>query len=1765
MPGGSDNKPQLTLHIGYKNADNWNIQAELIIKKQGLPWPRPKCNIQQQQGTQGGWQQDQSPPQETTGARYAPRNVYFTAAPDPLYYDQEEDEDEPDEADSDDEDVPTDEERHAQHDARAQTPNQSRDSLFTPSPRARERATPEFRRSASQPVPPQHGTAQTTAHGIKKFGEKDAAAQLALRGTIPTSMWSDFKLCRTCYDFVDVVQKRGKFKSTDAQRLVKDKFEDLSLGAFRDFDAYWRKGTELKEEYDSHGKSMKLRDFVNHMAEGLPDDMTSPYLYVRGKYTNLATLRGIKHMGDVYAFESELRGVMYTEARRRQKHARRNKAKTDRPAGPPPPPRGQQFQRKAPHRDLQANAATKGREEKKNRNASDQKCGHCGKTRHTEATCWDLHPELRTQRQQQLKANLASLQQQIAYVERYTPARPTEQDAGEDDDNYSEYDNCCARLLDDARAERNSFHIVEHTHAALSAINTSTGGAMEEFALDSGCEFSNKPSTNGLGHLRRANGSYQGFDGTRAAITRQGDQLLGEGLNVAFNVVPKARQALLAVSQVADQQRLTLFHSEGATVTKPLSPAKLQQLRELVEQEEEINFERKGGMYIYAQPIQEEQAQGQEYGQDHFAGAARYLPHDDATADETGPAEARTKQGKLTRAIVAIITLATLLWLVCVPALRAAPLSQQRVHAPEYKAMSVRLAHVCESHNCLTVHAASLRACPATASPIEEKKGPSKADIDEDEGVQARLQRDPNGGVYVTHKVIKPSAERVVASPGVMRLHSQHAHAGLGTLQAMHRARTFSPPLSRELAVDLMRATHLDCEHCGEAKATATAVPKTTHTLTAPMQRLSVDGSFPTQVQSTYGNTMATVAVDVYSKKKWGLYSKSRKQVVEQLINLIDRLERATGRKLQELQLDLAPELVQGRLAEAMAKRGITIIPVPPEKHQHNGDAERAVGVCERGMNALMSESDAPPARWEDAHRTFIYVANRTLHANAPPSTTPDELFTERKRGHHHWIPFGQRVSYKRTGHIGAGEYAGEFGIMVGYEPKGAYRIVRESNHSTVTRAGPVTYYPGKFPWRDARVSERETSARTQARDTGAAQAKPTAAASRPRRSVLATAKPAAFSGAEYDATRKVERELGVGRPVFEEECKHSDHKTPHNNDGADDDDGKDEPLAKPTSSTSHKQVQHKPAKVVQPNQPLTTSAPPAPSKPGQAKKQEEPARRTTRSMKALIGHVLAESAIQHNAPDPQTIKQALRGPEREYWLRAIWEEISNLRRSKTYVSRLTQDKTLEDEQDRLLGCKWVFKKKIGDGGEIRYKARLVAQGFTQREGVDYNEIFSPTVKFATVRTLFAFAAHHNTTVRQLDVTAAYLIPELPPNERLLMRPPPGLKELEPDNKDWAWELRKCLYGLKQSGRMWNINLHNYLIKLGFIRTHADNCLYYKRGKDGVLTLLAVYVDDILLTGTSQEEVEATVKALRDKYEITGGGEVKHVLGVRVRHDRARGVLELSQTAYIERILANSGMAQCAGMDTPMVDRLYKIDRATNKHQDVNTLTQGYASVLGELNYLAVATRPDIAFAVSQLARHLDSPGEKHYTALKRLLRYLQKTKNFCLRYNKGGDEMALEGYADADFAGDKEDRRSTSGYVFTLAGAAVSWKVKKQTIVAFSTCEAEVIALSYACREALWYHKMLVELGLLQHDKAITIYEDNQGCICVAKDNKLSDRNKHIQVVHLFCQQAVDMGKVNVQYIKTDQQVADMNTKPLGPQALARCVRKAGVCNASV
>ncbi|KAI3496569.1 hypothetical protein L1887_38934 [Cichorium endivia] len=509
---------------------------------------------------------------------------------------------------------------------------------------------------------------------------------------------------------------------------------------------------------------------------------------------------------------------------------------------------------------------------------------------------------------------------------------------------------------------------------------------------------------------------------------------------------------------------------------------------------------------------------------------------------------------------------------------------------------------------------------------------------------------------------------------------------------------------------------------------------------------------------------------------------------------------------------------------------------------------------------------------------------------------------------------------------------------------------------------------------------------------------------------------------------------------------------------------------------------------------------------------------------------------------DPKTFNEAMTSRDAPLWKEAINDEIDSIMGNGTWeLADLPKGK-------RPIGSKWIFKRKYHPDGSISaYKARLVAKGYRKKEGIDYFDTYASVARISSIRILVAISALKVLYIHQMDVKTAFLNGYL--KEEIYLEQPEGFVILGQENK--VCRLIKSLYGLKQAPKQWHERFDTTVTVFGFKHNSADRCVYSKSTADYTV-IICLYVDDMLIIGTHLVGILETKKYLSSNFKMKDLGEVDTILGIKLK--RTGNEISLSQSHYIEKVLKKFQHLNIKEFNTPFES---SVKLKVNSGKAVAQLE--YASAIGIMMYAMHCTRPGIAFAVSKLSQYTVNPGTEHWKAVSRVLGYLKRTSTFELTYTSTSG--IIEGYSDASCIDHISDSKSTSGWIYTLAGGAISWASKKQTCIAHSTMEAELIALAAAGREAEWIRDLLLDIKFWDIPMPnIHVYCDSEATLSKVYNAVSNTRSRHVGLRHNFVRQLIESGTIKVVYVKTSRNLADPLTKPLTRDLVQSTTRVMGL-----
>ncbi|KAJ9547366.1 hypothetical protein OSB04_019909 [Centaurea solstitialis] len=505
-----------------------------------------------------------------------------------------------------------------------------------------------------------------------------------------------------------------------------------------------------------------------------------------------------------------------------------------------------------------------------------------------------------------------------------------------------------------------------------------------------------------------------------------------------------------------------------------------------------------------------------------------------------------------------------------------------------------------------------------------------------------------------------------------------------------------------------------------------------------------------------------------------------------------------------------------------------------------------------------------------------------------------------------------------------------------------------------------------------------------------------------------------------------------------------------------------------------------------------------------------------------LLAHAVNVAEEMEGTVEPTSYSEAMKLDDADEWLMAMKAEMGSLLKNGTWELVL------------------IPKGRATPEEKPRYKARLVAKGYSQIPGIDYNDIFSPMVKHTSIRALLGMVASNDLELEQMDITTAFLNGEL--EEEIFMHQPEGF--VVPSKEGHVCKLIKSLYGVKQSPRQCYKRFDAFLT--------AQACQIRR-------TIVAFTSrNDMLIAAKDLGEVQKVKDQLSSEFDMKDLGTAKKIIGLEIVRDRKAKKLSPSQEGYVQKVLRRFGMFEAKSVKTPFAPH-FKLSSglSPSTQADVSYMARvPYSSAVGSLMYAMICTRPDLAYVVSMVSRYMANPGKEHWKAVQWIFRYLKGTADLCLHF--GRNSLGVLGYVDSDHGKDMDNRRSVTGYVFTLDGCDISWRAHLQPTVALSTTEAEYMAVSEAVKEGVWLKGFFGEL--CERLKVEEVFCDNQGAVLLTKDRVFHDRTKHIDIRHRYIREVVARGDLKVVKISTDDNAADMLTKPLPVAKFNLCLDLIGV-----
>lgn len=952
--------------------------------------------------------------------------------------------------------------------------------------------------------------------------------------------------------------------------------------------------------------------------------------------------------------------------------------------------------------------------------------------------------------------------------------------------------------------------------------------------------------------------------------------------------------------------------------------------------------------------------------------------------------------------------------------------------------------------------------------------------------------------------------------------HRRLAHTGHTGIKFMHAQNSVNG-----LDIDLSSKVSEQCEACVRAKHARSPFPNVSTTRAEKKGDLAHTDLWGPAPGASLGKSSYYISfTDDFTRRSVVMFLKKKSEAKLRIQEYTETVETQLGTRVKAFRSDKGGEYISGDLKEWAASKGIELQNTAPYSPSQNGIAERRNRTWLELARAMMLARDLPQSLWAEAIKHAVYVRNRVPGSSG---VTPHELWFGQKPDVSHLRDWGCDVwiyAEKRPNKLAP---RANCHIFVGFEdgPKAIRYYKRQTRQILVSR---------NFTWKGAEPQQPSHIWVPLEGENGVSSAQPS--------TPTIAAAPLPISPPDSPVTPDTKQPQSTGLTpslnrfsiLDEDPLESGDELTarpasiprfiPDSNPGT----STSAPAPKPPKP---------PKRIVTELQGMSVGAPSSEKRSSRAANPPyaDTARRRARKGDTAMWSVdpsfeeyafNAAEAIWLTEEGPKTLAETQRTPDADAWQKAAQEEIDQLHAQGTWeLVDLPPGR-------KAIGNRWVFTKKFDVSGALdRFKGRLVAQGFSQIYGVDFHHTYAPTLRLDSQRAVLALSAIQDRVLRQLDVKGAYLNGSL--KEEIYMKQPEGFD----DGTGRVCRLLKTLYGLKQAGREWNAKFNAEMIRLGFTRTTSDPCVY-TRLSDFRLTIVTVWVDDLIVSTENQTDMDQFEGEIGNTFNIKNVGEPRLLIGMEIDRDRSRHTLWLRQTAYIDAILKRFGLSNCYPVTTPL-DTSVVLRPREGSPADPTV----YSQALGSLLYAAICTRPDISYAVQALSQFSSDPGQEHLTAVKRVFRYLKGTRDLSLVYGGPGDwTTTINAYTDADWASN-DDRKSVSGFVFLLAGGAISWSAKKQPIVALSSTESEYIAATHAAKHFVWLRRLFTELGAQQPSPS-ALFIDNQSAMSLALDDQFHARTKHIDIRYHYIRELVNTDIMSLVYCPTREMLADIMTKGL-------------------
>lgn len=884
--------------------------------------------------------------------------------------------------------------------------------------------------------------------------------------------------------------------------------------------------------------------------------------------------------------------------------------------------------------------------------------------------------------------------------------------------------------------------------------------------------------------------------------------------------------------------------------------------------------------------------------------------------------------------------------------------------------------------------------------------------------------------------------------------------------------------------------SEIKCIDCARNKGHAVShQSKTTEKTIVSGACLHIDTVGPFEQQSLGGSLYFVLCKDEATSYRKAAFVKYKSDIPSSVKTMITDSEYETGHKLLRLVSDNGTEFVNNELSSFLKQRGVNHVLSAPYTPQQNGLIERDIRTVVESARTMLNKANLPRKLWAESVSTAIYILNR-VPTTKNPFITPYELWFNRRPNLKNLRIFGQNaiVNTPIQFRDGKWDFTGNCYKLVGYtQLYNTYKFYCPEKDRIFISCNAIfmdNYLQPEIDGFNNSFKEQNDSELV---------------LDQVRADIDSNLNQSTSSGKTYSVIRYSDEESESGdqyqEPMSHNEVQHTCNQR---------------------SSTPKKQM-------AIPRKLNIFNRPP----------EVLPSRmRGRRNVDYTAQDPFPNESVQHAklstieaSEDPSSYQAAMKRTDKHKWLEAMQDEMNSLYKNKVWTL-VERPKNIN-----IVSNRWVLRIKRKPNGDIdRYRARLVARGFSQVLGVDYNETFSPVVNMVSIRMLLAYAAIEGLQMKQFDVKTAFLYGNL--EETVYMEQPEGFS----DKSDRVCLLEKSLYGLKQAPRQWNKEFSNFLTSLNLQESENDRCIYYRTRPTRIF--IAIYVDDGIIFAENFKDIFNTIKELKRRFDIHEV-ETSTFLGFQIEIDGPNEI-SIHQESYIRKILQKFNMQNASSIDNPST-----ITKNTKDELESKPLGEEvpYREAIGSLMYASTTCRLDIAYAVNKTSRKVADPTTFDWQCVKRIMRYLKDKEDGFITFSKEAND-GLMAYCDSDFAGD-ESNKSTSGYIVLFGGGPIQWKSQRQSLVTLSSTEAELVCICSTVKELVWIRDLALELGFIS-DAPLPIYCDNESAIKLATNEKSVQRTRHMGTRAAYTREKIQEKVIEVKHVATQNQLADFLTKPL-------------------